>query len=214
MRFPRRVRVRRCSSLSTSFVLAAPRALQVDSSCVSGADGLYRGNRELVPAGRVVGGVVVHQRIGDAGARCARAQAMMPPCLPRDFRPGFGGRVGQPQTDAKIDQRPEQRHPALTADGSVAAFAGRFVLRWRESRGPVDLPWTRPSARISQGGGIIGDPHHTPAGHRGDRRVWRPQLHSALKVVTPAHNNGADSTASSSPATWASAEASASMRVL
>jgi hypothetical protein len=34
-----RVRVRRCSSLSTSFVLAALRALQVDSSCVSGAEG-------------------------------------------------------------------------------------------------------------------------------------------------------------------------------
>ena len=33
-----------------------------------------------------------------------------------------------------------------------------------------------------------------------------PQLHSALKVVTPAHNNGADSTALSSSGTWASAE--------
>ena len=41
-----------------------------------------------------------------------------------------------------------------------------------------------------------------------------PQLHSALKVVTPAHNNGADSTASSSSDTLASAEASASMCVV
>jgi hypothetical protein len=40
--------VRRCSSLSTSFVLAALRALQVDSSCVSGADGLDRGKPVVV----------------------------------------------------------------------------------------------------------------------------------------------------------------------
>jgi hypothetical protein len=32
-----RARMRRCSSQSTSFVLAALRALQVDSSCVSDA---------------------------------------------------------------------------------------------------------------------------------------------------------------------------------
>ena len=56
--------VRRCSSLSTSFVLAALRALQVDSSCVSGADGRRRGNRLVVPAGWAAGGVVAHQRIG------------------------------------------------------------------------------------------------------------------------------------------------------
>ena len=40
---PSGARMRRCSSLSTSFVLAALRALQVDSSCVSGAEGRDRG---------------------------------------------------------------------------------------------------------------------------------------------------------------------------
>ena len=61
--------VRRCSSLSTSFVLAALRALQVDSSCVSGAGRRDRGNPTSWsgPAGRVVGGVVADQRVGDAG---------------------------------------------------------------------------------------------------------------------------------------------------
>ena len=62
-------RMRRCSSLSTSFVLAALRALQVDSSCVSGAEGRDRGKPTSCsgPAGRVVAGVVADQRIGDAG---------------------------------------------------------------------------------------------------------------------------------------------------
>jgi hypothetical protein len=41
--FPRCVMVRRCSSLSTSFVLAALRALHVDSSCVRGAEDQDRG---------------------------------------------------------------------------------------------------------------------------------------------------------------------------
>jgi hypothetical protein len=45
--------VRRCSSLSTSFVLAALRALHVDGSCVPGADDQDRGK----------GGVQV-QRVG------------------------------------------------------------------------------------------------------------------------------------------------------
>jgi hypothetical protein len=68
--FPRPVMVRRCSSLSTSFVLAALRALHVDSACVPGAEGLDRGNRVfavLAPARWVVGGVVADQREGDAG---------------------------------------------------------------------------------------------------------------------------------------------------
>lgn len=61
--------VRRCSSLSTSFVLAALRALQVDSSCVSGAGRRDRGNPTswLGPAGRVVGSVVTDQRVSDTG---------------------------------------------------------------------------------------------------------------------------------------------------
>ena len=64
-----RASVRRCSSLSTSFVLAALRALQVDSSCVSGANGWDRGKPTScsAPAGRVVAGVVADQRVGDAG---------------------------------------------------------------------------------------------------------------------------------------------------
>jgi hypothetical protein len=64
-----RVRVRRCSSPSTSFVLAALRALQVDSSCVSGADRRDRGSPLSCsgPARRVVGGVVADQCVGDAG---------------------------------------------------------------------------------------------------------------------------------------------------
>lgn len=57
-------RVRRCSSLSTSFVLAGLRALQVDNSCISGADRRRRGNRLVVPAGWAAGGVVPHQRTG------------------------------------------------------------------------------------------------------------------------------------------------------
>jgi hypothetical protein len=62
-------RMRRCSSLSTSFVLAALRALQVDSSCVSGAGCLGRGKPTNCsdPAGRVVDGVVADQRVSDAG---------------------------------------------------------------------------------------------------------------------------------------------------
>ena len=64
-----RASMRRCSSLSTSFVLAALRALQVDSSCVSGAEGRDRGRPTSCsgPAGRVVAGVVAHHREGDAG---------------------------------------------------------------------------------------------------------------------------------------------------
>jgi hypothetical protein len=38
-----RARMRQCSSLSTSFVLASLRVLQVDSSCVAGAKGRDRG---------------------------------------------------------------------------------------------------------------------------------------------------------------------------
>lgn len=74
--FPRRRMVRRCSSLSTSFVLAALRALQVDSSCVSGAGRWDRGKPMSWsdPAGRVVDGVVADQRVSDAGGavrKCA-----------------------------------------------------------------------------------------------------------------------------------------------
>jgi hypothetical protein len=62
-------RVRRCSSLSTSFVLAALRALQVDSSCVSGASRRDHGNPVSWsdPAARVVGDLVADQRVSDAG---------------------------------------------------------------------------------------------------------------------------------------------------
>jgi hypothetical protein len=65
--------VRRCSSLSTSFVLAALRALQVDSSCVSGADRRDRGKLPsqigcLGPVRWVVGGVVTDHRVGDTGS--------------------------------------------------------------------------------------------------------------------------------------------------
>lgn len=75
--FPRPGRMRRCSSLSTSFVLAALRALQVDSSCVSGAEGRDRGNPQpvLAPAGGVVAGVIADQRIGDPGAAMRQGAA-------------------------------------------------------------------------------------------------------------------------------------------
>ena len=68
-RFPRPRQRAPVHALSTSFVLAALRALQVDSSCVSGADGWDRGKPTScsAPAGRVVAGVVADQRVGDAG---------------------------------------------------------------------------------------------------------------------------------------------------
>ena len=69
---PRRRIVRRCSPRSTSFVLAALRALQVDRCCAR-RDG-QRSRNPLVwsgPAARVVAGLVSNQGVGDlVGAVC------------------------------------------------------------------------------------------------------------------------------------------------
>src|SRR5215207_1765677 len=156
---------RRCPRRSS---WAALRALLVDSSCVSGADGLDRGKpRCSAPARPVVGGVVADQGVGNAAGAVGQCAGDDPAVFAAGFQGdgiGFGGRIGVPQADSEIDQRSSQRHTAFAADGSVAALASRFVLHRRQAGGPVDLPWARPATRITQGGSIIADSDHTHPG--------------------------------------------------
>ena len=64
---PRCLSMRRCSAQSTSFVLAALRALQVDRSCASAGLAATEESSSVWsgPAGRVVTGLVTDQGVGD-----------------------------------------------------------------------------------------------------------------------------------------------------
>jgi hypothetical protein len=149
---PRRPIVRRCSSRSTSFVLAALRALQVDRCCAR-RDGQRSRNPLLRsgPTARFVSGLVPNQGIGDpvgaVGHRAADHAALLA-AGPQLLAAAAGGRVGMPQPDAEVDQCPPQSHAAFPGDGAVTTLPGRLVLGWGQTGGPGELagsPATDPS---------------------------------------------------------------------
>src|SRR5215211_7105914 len=165
---PRRRIVGRCSPRSTSFVLAALRALQVDRCCAR-----RDGQRSRIPrvwsgpAAWVVAGLVPDQGVGDlvgAVCHCAADHPALLAAGPQLLAVTPGGRVGMPQPDPKVDQRPPQSHTAFAADAAIPTLPGRLILRRRQTGGTVELAGSRPAIKIPDRGAVVRDPNRAQPG--------------------------------------------------
>jgi hypothetical protein len=112
--------------------------------------GSDRGNPLLRsgPAVGVVAGLVSDHRVGDlvrAMCHCTTDHPALLAAGPQLLAVVSGGRVGMPQPDPEVDQRPPQSHTAFAADAAVATLARRLILRRRQTGGAVE--WRAPGQR-------------------------------------------------------------------
>ena len=106
---------------------------------------------------------------------------MIPPCLPRAFQVGgigFGGRVGQPQPIPRsIRARRSATLPSRLIFPSRRLPAHSYCIG-ETPDGPVDLPGSRPSGRITQGASVIAT-RTTPS--REPRSAWRTGWRATMR---------------------------------